>query len=173
MSSYRPDTIWGSEDTLRISQRSTGSERGLLRFDLHNDIPANAQVLSARLSLFVSSRRTLYGLRIDAYDVARAWDVAVATWRRANPDQTWGIAGCDEVTADRQGDPLDSKFVYFTGQNYEWDVTAAAQRWVADASTNHGVVLIGLDTDQDMRFRSSEWLVSEQRPKLTVTYKLP
>jgi hypothetical protein len=173
LSSYRVDSVWGGEDTLRVSQRSTGSERTLLRFDLQHDIPANAQVLSAKLSLFVSSRRTLYGMRIDAYDISRAWDVNVATWRRANPEQLWSIAGCDEVTADRQGAPLDSKFVYFTGQDYEWDVSSTVQRWLADPSTNHGVVLIGLDVDQDMRFRSSEWLVPEQRPKLTVTYKLP
>ena len=173
LSSYRPDMPWGSDDGFRISGRGSGTERALIRFDLQGYVPSNAQVLSARLSLFAWSRRTLYGMVTSAFEVTRVWDVSVATWNRASPDGLWGIPGCDEVSGDRQGDPVSSRFIYFTNQFYEWDVTSVVQRWVADPATNKGLLLIGYDVDQEVRFRSSEWRVPQQRPKLTVAYTLP
>lgn len=172
LSSFWADIRWGSDESLRVSnKRSGGADRTLLHFDLQGYIPTNAQVLSARLSLFAWTRRTLYGMRISAFEVARRWDVSVATWNRANPDELWAVAGCDGVDGDRQGDPVDSRFVYFTNQWYEWDVTSLVQRWVSNPETNRGLLLIGYDVDQDLRFRSSQWRVPEQRPKLTVTYQ--
>ena len=173
LSFYRPSTPWGNDDGLRISGRADGSERALIRFDLQGHIPANAQVFSAKLSVFAWSRRTLYGMRISAFDVMRPWDVTVATWNQASPSEIWGIPGCDEVSSDRQGDPVTSRFVYFINQFYEWDVTSLVQRWVADPATNNGLLLIGHDVNQDVRFRSSEWRVPSQRPKLSVIYTLP
>jgi hypothetical protein len=173
LSFYRPSTPWGDDDGLRISGRADGSERALIRFDLQGHIPANAQVFSAKLSVFAWSRRTLYGMRVSAFDVMRPWDVAVATWNQASPSEMWGIPGCDEVGSDRQGDPVASRFVYFINQFCEWDVTSLVQRWVADPATNNGLLLIGQDVNQDVRFRSSEWRVPSQRPKLTVIYTLP
>ena len=171
LSSYWPDTSWGSDDSFSISGRGNGTERALIRFDLQGSIPTNAQVLSAKLCLFAWSRRTSYGLTISAFDVTRTWDVNVATWCRANATETWAIPGCDKVSSDRQGDPVASRFVYSTDQFYEWDVTSVVQRWAANPQSNKGLLLIGQDVDQDLRFRSSEWRVLSQRPRLTVSYK--
>jgi len=173
LTAYRPDTSWGSYDGLRISGHGEGTERALIHFDLDGYIPQNAQIISAKLSLFAWSRRTLYGMRISAFDVMRTWDVNVATWNRANSDELWGSPGCSEANSDRQEDPVSSKFVYFTNQFYEWDVTSLVQRWVTDPASNKGLLLIGYDVNQEVRFRSSEWRAPQQRPKLTVIYKLP
>lgn len=173
LSAYRPNTPWGADDGLRISGRGNGTERGLIRFDLQGYIPANAQVLSARLSLFAWSRRTLYGMRVSAFEVMRPWDVTVATWNRSSLGETWAAAGCDEVGSDRHSDPVASRFVYFTNQFYEWDVTALVQRWATEPAANNGILLIGHAVDQEVRFRSSEWRVPEQRPKLIVIYAAP
>jgi hypothetical protein len=170
LSLYRPDTPWGSDDGLRISGREDGSERILVRFDLDGHIPFYADIHSAKLALFAWSRRSLYGLRISVYDVLRSWDASEATWNEAYALTAWGIPGCEQVGGDREGDPAASRFAYFTSYFYEWDITALVQQWVADAGTNHGVVLIGHPVDQDMRFRSSEWRVLEQRPRLSVVY---
>jgi hypothetical protein len=77
------------------------------------------------------------------------------------------------VGGDREGNPVASRFAYFTNYFYEWDITSLVQQWVADPSTNHGLVLIGHPVDQDLRFRSSEWRVLEQRPRLSVVYTAP
>jgi hypothetical protein len=173
LSLYRPDTPWGSDDGLRISGRENGSERMLVRFDLDGHIPFWANIHSAKLGLFAWSRRTLYGLRISAYDVLRHWDADEATWNEAYALSAWGTPGCEQVGGDREGNPVASRFAYFTNYFYEWDITSLVQQWVADPSTNHGLVLIGHPVDQDLRFRSSEWRVLEQRPRLSVVYTAP
>ncbi len=173
LSAYRPYTPWYPDDSLRISGRDNGTERVLLRFDLQDEIPTNAQILSAELSLFAWSRRTLFGMRVSVFPVMRPWDVTQATWYKANSGATWDIPGCDKVGSDRLGTALASRFVYFTNRFYEWDVTSAVEDWAANPATNHGLLLIAQDVDQDVRFHSSEWRVGYQRPKLNVTYTIP
>ena len=101
LSWYRPDVSWAHDDSLRASGRDAGSERPLLRFELDGYIPSNAQIHSAKLSLYAWSRRTLYGLRISAYEVLRPWDVGEASWYQAAGAQPWGLAGCNQAGLDR------------------------------------------------------------------------
>ncbi|MBC7233777.1 MAG: DNRLRE domain-containing protein [Chloroflexi bacterium] len=173
LSSYRPDTPWGNEDSLRINGRENGTERVLIRFDLEGYIPSNAHILSAKLSLFAWSRRTLYGMRVLAFDVLRPWDEATATWNQADADVRWTAPGCESIGSDRAGELLATVFVYFTNKFYDWDVTPLVQRWVNDPWTNHGILLLSQNVDQEIRFYSSEWRVPQQRPKLTVIYLAP
>ncbi len=173
LSSYRPMTPWGSDDGMRSSGRDGGTERPLLRFDLEGHIPANSNIVSARLSLYAWSRRTLYGMRVSAFGVQRPWDVGAATWNSATALQAWAVPGCDGVGSDREGNAVDSRFVYFTNQFYDWNITRLVQAWVNDPGTNNGVLLIGRDVDQEVRFRASEWRVSEQRPRLEIFYIAP
>ena len=79
----------------------------------------------------------------------------------------------DQVGFDREGEAAASRFTYFTNYTYEWDVTALVQRWVTNPASNNGVLLVGHPIDQEMRFRSSEWHVLEQRPKLQVVFASP
>jgi hypothetical protein len=155
---------------MRASGRDGGTERPMVRFDLQGHIPANSHVVSAKLSLFAWSRRTLFGMRISAFGVLRPWDVAAATWRNATSVEGWTAPGCDGSGSDRRGDAADSRFVYFTNQFYEWDITSLVQAWVNDPGSNNGVLLIGRDVDQEVRFRASEWRVPGQRPRLTVFF---
>lgn len=173
LASYRPDASWGGYDSLRIGDRDPGAERSLIHFDLQGHIPTNAQITSARLSLFAWSRRAVYGIKVTAYGVTRDWDASQATWNAANTSDAWGSPGCDEVDADRQADPVNSQYVYSVNQLYEWDVRSAVEDWVADPSTNNGLLLVGYDVNQEVRFRSSEWYTPQQRPKLTIVYTLP
>lgn len=173
LSFYRPETPWGNDDGLRISGREFGTERTLVRFALDGYIPHSAHVLNAKVGLFAWSRRTLYGIRVGAYDALRYWDAVVATWNKASSEEMWSLPGCDQAGSDREGSQTASRFVYFTNQFYEWDVTSLVQRWVSEPMTNQGLLFMGSNTDQDLRLRSSEWRVPSQRPKLTVVYTVP
>lgn len=173
ISLYRPDSNWATLDTLLINGRDGGSERSLLRFDLAGDIPTGARVLSAKLSLYAWSRRTLFGMRVAAYPVVRSWDGYSVTWNQASEGNPWDVAGCDGTGGDRLLDWITSRFVYFTSRFYEWDITPLVQRWVDDPGTNEGVLLFGQGVDQELRFRSAEWIVPEQRPILAVTFVGP
>lgn len=172
LASYRPDTPWGNEDSLRINGRENGTERTLIRFDLEGYIPTNAHILSAKLSLFAWSRRTLYGMRVSAFGVLRPWDEATATWNSTGYE-AWTTSGCEAIGSDRESTLLASTFVYFINKFYDWDVTPFVQRWVSEPWTNHGILLLGQNVNQEIRFRSSEWPVLQQRPKLTVIYTVP
>jgi len=173
LSFYRPDTPWGNDDGLRISGREFGTERTLVRFEVDGYIPHDAHVLNAKVGLFAWSRRTLYGIRVAAYDTLRYWHAAAATWNKASDDDAWGLPGCDQAGYDRESSPTASRFIYFTNQFYEWDVTSLVQGWVSEPETNKGLLFMGYNTDQDLRLRSSEWRVPSQRPKLTVVYTVP
>lgn len=173
ISLYRPDANWGSQDTLLINGRDGGSERALLRFDLAGDIPTGAHVLSAKLSLYAWSRRTLFGMRVAAYPVVRDWGEHSATWNQASEHNPWDVAGCAGIGGDRLEDWVTSRFVYFTNRFYEWDLTPLVQRWVDNPGANDGVLLFGLGVDQELRFRSAEWLVADQRPFLAVAFVAP
>jgi len=173
LSFYRPETPWNGDDSLRVSGRESGSERALVRFNLEGQIPSNAHVLSAQVSLFAWSRRTLYGIRISAYDVLRSWNVDQATWNVASASLPWGTAGCGNLATDRAAEPVSSRFVYFTNYFYDWDVTSLVQRWIADPASNQGVLFWGHEVDQEIRFHASEWRVVSQRPRLSITYIAP
>lgn len=173
ISLYRPDSSWGGEDSVRVNGRDDGSERTLVRFNLDGYIPVDAQVSSAKLSLFAWSRRTLFGMRISAYPVVRGWGEYTATWNQAGAGDPWAVAGCDGIGSDRLVDYLSSRFVYFTNRFYEWDITPLVRRWVSDPGSNQGILLFGRDVDQEIRFRSSEWIIAEQRPSLAVIYTTP
>jgi len=166
-------TPWGSDDGIRISGRDGGTERPVVRFDLQEYIPTNSHIVSAKLSLYAWSRRTLYGMRVSAFGVRRPWDVTAATWNSATSLEAWAVPGCSGIGSDRQGDAVDSRFVYFTNQFYDWDITPLVQTWVNDPGANNGLLLIGRDVEQEVRFRASEWRVPEQRPKLSVFYIAP
>jgi len=173
LSSFSPDVSWAAHDSLRISGRFGGSERALLRFNLEGYVPENAHIHSAKLSLFAWARRTLYGLRISAYDVLRPWQAHQATWNLARSSEQWEEPGCEGLGTDRTEEPADSRFTYFTDYWYEWDVTSLVQQWVSDPACNRGVVLIGHPTEQEMHFRASEWRAPQQRPALWVLFSTP
>ncbi len=168
INSFRPSLTQGSGDSLTVSNRLGGSDRVLVRFELEGHIPSGIPIKSARLSLHAWSRRTLFGLRVSAFEVNRGWLEESATWAMPMLGSYWGGPGADAVPDDRLGIPASSRFVYLTNMTYEWDVTEAVQRWVNDPSSNHGIILVGHDSDQEIRFRSSEYGVTIQRPKLTV-----
>lgn len=170
---YRPDSSVGEDESLRVIGRGSGAERILLHFDLASDIPTGSHVMSAKLSVFAWSRRTLYGMRVSAYGVLRPWEEDTATWNRARTSELWAGPGCSEGGLDREFDLAASRFVYFADRFYDWDITPLVQQWVNNPATNRGVLLMGQNVDQEILFRSSEWRVPQQRPMLTVVYVAP
>jgi hypothetical protein len=124
---------------------------------------------SATLRLYAWSRRTFHGMQTSVYEVNSDWDEMSTTWISATVGSQWGAAGCDNVPEDRQQDPVSTQFVYLTNRYYEWDITPLVQRWVQDPALNRGLIVVGEDSDQEIRFRSSDWILATQRPSLIVT----
>ncbi|MBM4429096.1 MAG: DNRLRE domain-containing protein [Chloroflexi bacterium] len=146
----------------------------LIRFDLSR-IPSYATVLEATLGLLVSN----YGQRPDqpiivgAYPVIRTWTDWAATWYKATAADYWGLPGCNDILTDRSPVALDAQPMYSLGW-YAWDVTAAVSEWVQNPGSNKGLLLqqIGTEVGGEYDIRESEHRYPEERPYLTIRYKL-
>jgi hypothetical protein len=168
-SSPRGDRIWVSEN---------GNQRGLLQFDV-SILPTNVEVISATLRLFAASCSDPAGVMVNAYGIKRPWVISEATWLNATAGTAWEVPGCGGET-DREMAPTSSVNVTSGDTYYTLDMTALARRWVADPSTNHGLLLqASLDGSAYCTFTSSDqtedppYWKHRQRPKLELVVRLP
>ncbi|MBC7262837.1 MAG: DNRLRE domain-containing protein [Chloroflexi bacterium] len=141
----------------------------LIQFDISQYIPPDATVQSARLTVkpYVPGSR----MRVNLYRVLRPWVAAEATWNSPLSGVMWQSAGCDGPD-DREQDPASS-LIFEANDFYTFDVTAMAQDWVRESSSNRGVILIGekIADETSWTLFYSEWSESALRPKLVITYQ--
>jgi hypothetical protein len=78
-------------------------------------------------------------MTVNCYGINRPWDVGAATWVNATATTRWEREGCSGPS-DRGG-LVASALVETERVAYTWDVTELARRWVANPSSNHGLVL--------------------------------
>jgi hypothetical protein len=115
------------------------NQKALLQFDL-SVLPADVEVVSATLKLVSSFHSDVGDLGVDCYAIKRPWDIGQATWTNATDATRWEEPGCSG-SGDREMTPISSVVVTAEGATYSWDLTDLAGRWVADPSTNHGILL--------------------------------
>lgn len=164
-----PEATHGTET--KVHAKGFGPvKRILIRFDL-SDIPAYAEIVDARLELYVSER---YGnpTAVYAHRLLKAWDEAGANWNQTGLGQAWSeggasAAGADYAVTSFSSPPITQNDV-FVGIN----ITQAVQEWVAEPLHNYGLVISSGST-ADVRFWSSQASSDVRRPRLTVTYRLP
>ncbi len=174
----------GAEDTdmrLYTSSNSCGSPQlsvgyrseraSLLRFDV-GSIPVDATVLEARLELYVSGWGGA-STGVDAHVVLRPVVFCEASWYQAQAGVLWGIAGCNDVLADRRSAPESSVSTTGVGRWFGLDLTAAAAGWVSGTLANHGVVLRSpaVTSTALVYFASAQSVEASQRPRLVIRYR--
>jgi hypothetical protein len=146
----------------------------LLRFNL-GSVPTHARVTGASLRLygatFVGSANTMC---LEAYPLLRDWDAASATWMQARSGQLWGGPGADSPSVDRAVAHSGLRgLVQDSQQWYEVELQDAAQQWIADPASNHGLLIKGAgSTATGINLVSSEG-DARFRPMLTITYTFP
>jgi YD repeat-containing protein len=151
--------------------------RDLLSFDLR-DIPANASISAATMSLWVS-----YGanvpMTIEAHRVLRPWKEGTgnppcatgATWYETEGGQPWTTPGGD---IDQQVAASVSVPAGQSGVFHNFTVTGLVQSW-ANGTANNGLVLRAADetlkADNALVYATDDFSASPAlRPKLTVSY---
>ncbi len=161
-----------------LSISSDGTRKALLKFDL-SVLPTDVQVISATLSLRTANHLNIGDMFVHCYGIARPWDIGEATWTNATTATLWEAAGCSGA-GDRDQVPADSVLITTDNTTYAWDVTDLAHDWIADPSTNHGVVLEGEAVGEGYwTFRSSDQAEDAAhtyhrlRPKLELLVRLP
>ena len=162
-----------TEERLKI--RSLDAMSALLRFELPSTIPPNATIRNAKLHLYPLSQSNSLPLELLCHMVLRPWEACQATWISATDTVPWDKAGCNRTEHDRTDWASDRVQVDTVRKWYSLDVTSLVQTWIADLSTNHGVVLKSFSPWSTMYiFASSDYGAAvSQRPKLQIVYEIP
>jgi hypothetical protein len=150
----------GGDIYLRLRQPEIGS--GLLKFDL-SALPPGAEITSVKLKLCVLVTSNDNRLYFTAYPVQEPWDEATAMWPEPafGDPMGWGWLDdpvCQAACIEIELDP------------------AVAQTWLADPSSNHGLLLRG---EGSPNRKVEDWLASREHgnggmhPQLIVEYNVP
>ncbi|MBK7861981.1 MAG: DNRLRE domain-containing protein [Archangiaceae bacterium] len=152
--------LWGTVDPYGV----------LLSFDTRA-VPPWASVVQARLRVYVSNAGDG---TYPAYGLLRPWVETQASWGRADTNTPWQVPGADGP-ADHRPEPvlfLSSPAVGSRDLDFTDAGVQLAQEWVANPSTNYGVVLSSYTPFFNVvtAFQRRESAPASQRPELTLTY---
>ena len=162
----------GFEENLWV--RQPGLSSTLLQFDL-SGLPAGAQIVWARLRLYAASASNADNrLYSTAYPLSKMWTEGGATWSEAAAGLPWDEAGA--AGAGDHGAPVGWAWTNTLGW-VEFDLDPAlVAAWLADAGSNHGLLLRGEGSENR---RVAYWFLSQEHgngaahPQLVIGYNLP
>jgi len=180
------DLSLGSATTL--DSGTTGPNEGLklnrvlLKFDVAANIPSNAIVTSADLTLTLVTAPTPTNLWFSLHRVSQDWSESAVTWtNRLSPPAPWSVPGgaapqdfSSSVSQSNLilGATVPADFTFVSNPSMVADV----QDWVSNSATNFGWILICEQEDLERsvrKFGSSERSTTNQRPSLEVQFTLP
>jgi len=146
----------GSATFLEINQDSAVKEETLVKI-LVSSIPTNANIISAKLSLYgyCTSNYNVPTITVKSKKILNLWNESSISW---NTKPSYDINNSNLVVPD-SGVP----------NWHEWDVTSSVQSWV-NGETNYGTALLTTDNGAGCGFNSSDHPDTTKRPKLTISY---
>lgn len=169
LNAWMPTMPYGGAANFYV--RQPGVKTSLIKFDL-SAIPDIAQVEQAQIGLYVT-----YGsgnaVTLEAYQLNKAWSEAGATWNEADAGMPWEMPGA-MGPSDRAATFADRVSFGGSGRWVWFDVQHLAQMWVMNADSNHGIALVGGgNTNSELEFTSSDYIVNFVRPQMKLIYKAP
>ena len=186
ISENNPDVAQG--DVYAIISGTDGPDQGtlrnraLLKFDLGANIPSNAIVTSATLTLTMVKTPRADSLWFSLHKVLLDWSENAVTWtNRVTPPSPWsapgGVPPMDYSSLITQsnlifGSTVPTGFTFVSNPGMVADV----QDWVSNPTNNFGWILIceseALERTKRF-FASSENVNTTNRPSLEVQFTLP
>ncbi len=132
----------GHERWLKVRQPKKMAS--LLRFDL-SSIPSGANITKAELKLHSSASSNTQRLYMSAYGMEKEWSEDAVTWLQTGTGTPWdipGAAGTGDHGPAVGWDWIDTMKTENT-LYASFDITELASAWLADPSSNHGVLING------------------------------
>jgi hypothetical protein len=171
-----------------LDSGTTGPNEGLkknlalLKIDFAGNIPSNAIITSASLTLTLVTSTTTTNLWFSLHKLLQNWTEAAVTWtNRLSPPAPWSVPGgsapSDYSSAVSQsnlimGASVPTNFTFTSSPG----MTADVQDWTANPENNFGWILVCEleDLERSVRkFASSEAAATNQRPSLQVQFYVP
>lgn len=166
LASYIPDTPLPNYPDIVAAAWTYGGEfnlwRPLFRFNL-TEIPADAHIISARLSLYANPdpASAPHSGANNSYirKITTAWNPFTVTWE-THPD----YSTVNQVTLPESISPSEDYL--------DLDVTELVRDMVSNPSANFGFIIMNRveNTYRSINFASSECTVVNKRPKLDIVY---
>ena len=152
--------------------------KSLLRYDL-SSLPTGANLRYAILSTAITQYPAENGMPVSVYTMNKQWIDTEATWTNASASVSWSVSGAEGVPGDRAAEPIDTRAVYPVISRLGFDVTDAVKGWLANPSSNNGLVLRSAPTVTTYSSRRNDLLIlgsgnsySENRPDLVLIYSM-
>ncbi len=142
-------------------------DRSLVRFNPAAVIPKGSVIMDAKLGLYAHAQRTTTAIPVAVHEATKPW-TGSATWQTFDGVSAWEAPGGDfkppvEATNAAVGATLGW---------YHWNLQpATVQRWLADQTKNHGILVKGPGelAENALDFSSRDY-DSANKPKLEITY---
>ena len=148
-----------------------GSKSALLEFDL-SPIPANAQVKSAHLTMYLTQDRP--NMDVSLYGILVPWAVTQTNWLQAAEGRPWAAGGVSGEDVDYAA-PAVGLMKVGTRGFYVFHLRDTVDSWLS--GNNQGLLIAGPRQGGSgstfYRFASSDTSAASQRPRLVVEYMLP
>lgn len=168
---------YGNCNRLYTGSTSASANRSLIKFTLP-DIPANAVIISAKLTMNKTGGASNAATGIALHQVLSDWTEGggscsgsngAASWNLRQTGTSWSKAGGDFATLPAS--------VVTVGANgaYDFDVTGIVSSWVNGSAQNYGVLLKILNEGaaNEKYFASGENNTTALRPTLNIVYTVP
>jgi hypothetical protein len=146
--------------------------RFLIKFDLTSVIPSGVKVTKAYLTINITGTVGANGYAL--YPMTRNFLATAANWGTANGVLSWTNQG-----GDFSSTAVSENFYVQAGDNGKLTYTldpALVQGWIADYTTNNGVILKATFENtgsNNITINTNQCPTFSQRPMLTVYYMLP
>ncbi len=174
-----PTQTGGNDTELGTGTATDGNiVRSLLKFDV-TPIPEKSIIMSADVSLYLSSTNDPTPINLSMHAMKRSWDENTATWNNYGIAGGWTTAGGDfNTTALSTVTGVSSVPSNVEDGIQRWSIpTTMVGGWLTNPNTNLGLLLKGTTEGTLIykKFISSENTTNPlaYKPKLVVTYKTP
>lgn len=167
-----PNGNYFYSEPFAVGSFSGDISRFLIKFDLTSVIPANVKVTKAYLTVNITGTVGANGYGL--YPLTRDFLPGSATWSTSNGVLAWTTLGGDFLPT-----AVSEDFYIQTGSTGMLTYTldpSLVQGWLADSTTNYGVILkAALENigNNNMTINTNQCATFSQRPMLTVYYTLP
>lgn len=162
--SANPIVTYYNATNLKVGRTTSGiTNVSLWKLNEMPKIPANAYIVSAELSLKLTSISAYYSDKIGAYTVTTDW--------ATNNAYSWSIADLTTLCAESRLIDFAEVNHVTVGSTVTWDITSAFRTWYGNNSVSNGIALAPITPYAMSAVFASANSATSTQPQLVVEYR--